>query len=55
MEQELTAVQAKYKDTKKQAAELQSTHNDRLYEVMAKKQGINAKQMKKNMNQIKPL
>jgi hypothetical protein len=54
-EQELTMARAQYKDTKKQAAELRSAHNDRLYETMAKKQGINAKQMKKNMNQVKRL
>jgi hypothetical protein len=50
IKQELVTVQANYKVTKKQAAELRSAHNDRLYEAIAKKQGINTKQMKKNMN-----
>jgi hypothetical protein len=44
-----------YKETKKQASELSSAHNDRLHDAMAKKQGINATQMKKNSNQIERL
>jgi hypothetical protein len=55
IEQELTVARANYKDTKKKAAELRSEHNDRLYAAMAKDQGINAKQIKSNMNQIERL
>jgi hypothetical protein len=55
IEQELKTAQAMYKETKKQASELRSAHNDRLHDTMAKKQGINATQMKKNLNQIKRL
>ena len=55
IDQELVMARANYKVTKKQAAELRYSHNDRLYEAMAKKQGINAKQIRKNMNQIERL
>ncbi len=55
IEQELTMARAQYKETKKKAAELRSSHNDRLHAAMAQKWGINARQMKKNMNQIERL
>jgi hypothetical protein len=55
IKQELVKAQASYKVTKKQAAELHSARNGQLYEAMAKKQGIKAKQMRKNMSQIELL
>jgi hypothetical protein len=55
IEQELKTARATYKETKKQASELRSAHNHRLHDTMAKKQGINAMQMKKNLHQIERL
>jgi len=52
IERELTLARAQYKETKKKAAALRVEHNDRLYVAMAKERGLNAVQMKKNLNQI---
>ena len=55
IEQALKEARATYYTTKKEATELRKQHNDRLHEALAKQQGLQVDQVKKNMNQIERL
>jgi hypothetical protein len=50
IEDELSIAGTKYRAAKKEAA-----HNDQLHAAMAERQGVTALQLRKNLNQIKPL
>jgi hypothetical protein len=55
IEDELITARTKYRAAKKEASKLRAAHNDQLHAGMAKKQGVTALQLRKNLNQIERL